>query len=165
MSRTSRKRRQRNTRANAASRMKKAGREAVSRNPSMMEQLEPRLLLSYPAPLAYYDLNETSGTIAADDSGNSYDGTVVGGTFAAGKYGNGISLDGTNDYVDLGDRAAFDFDGSSFTYALWTNDVADAGWMIAEGRGSMRGWGIMSGRADLNDGDGPSNAAYFDWVA
>jgi fibronectin type 3 domain-containing protein len=46
--------------------------------------------------------NETSGTTATDASGNSHNGTLLNGaTFAAGKSGNAVSLDGANDYVVL----------------------------------------------------------------
>ncbi len=52
--------------------------------------------------VAAYSFNEGSGTIAPDSSGNNNNGTLINGpTWTAGKYGNAISFDGTNDYVLL----------------------------------------------------------------
>jgi hypothetical protein len=46
-----------------------------------------------------YALNEGSGTIATDASGNGNNGTISGATWATGKSGSGLSFDG-NDYVN-----------------------------------------------------------------
>jgi hypothetical protein len=57
--------------------------------------------------VAYYKLNETSGTIV--DSANGHNST--GGTFtygAAGKIGKAINIVNSTDYVTLGDASAFD---------------------------------------------------------
>ena len=46
--------------------------------------------------------SEGSGTFAADNSGSGHNGTLVNGpTWTAGKFGNGVSLDGTNGYVSV----------------------------------------------------------------
>lgn len=51
---------------------------------------------------AYLKCNETGGTIAFDATGNGYIGTLVNGPIrVAGKFGNAVDLDGTNDYVTL----------------------------------------------------------------
>lgn len=50
----------------------------------------------------YLRFNETSGTTAADATGGGRNGTLVNGpTWGAGKYGNAVYLDGTNDHVTL----------------------------------------------------------------
>ncbi|MFD0671416.1 LamG-like jellyroll fold domain-containing protein [Cohnella sp. GCM10027633] len=51
--------------------------------------------------IASYAFNETSGTTAADASGNGSNATVSGGTWAAGKNGNAVTLNGTNGYVSM----------------------------------------------------------------
>ena len=52
---------------------------------------------------AGYAFDETFGTTAADASGNGIVGTLTNGaTWTAGRYGNAVSLDGVDDYVDLG---------------------------------------------------------------
>ncbi|MEE3059979.1 MAG: LamG domain-containing protein, partial [Verrucomicrobiota bacterium] len=55
--------------------------------------------------VAWWKFDETNGTIAYDSSGNGYDGNLIGGsTWANGKIGGAISLDGTNDYVEVSSR-------------------------------------------------------------
>jgi fibronectin type 3 domain-containing protein len=46
--------------------------------------------------------NETAGSTAFDASGNNWNGSLVNGPlWAAGKFGNAVDLDGTNDHVAL----------------------------------------------------------------
>lgn len=52
--------------------------------------------------VAHYPLDETAGTVAADASGSGRDGTYVGGPSLTG--GEGVRLDGGDDYVDLPDN-------------------------------------------------------------
>lgn len=54
--------------------------------------------------LGYWKFDESSGTTAADSSGNGNNGTLVNGPIwqpADGVTGGSLLLDGTNDYVDL----------------------------------------------------------------
>ncbi len=57
------------------------------------------------APVAWWKLDEDSGTQAADWSGNGLHGTLGSGssapTWLSGKFNNALSFDG-NDYIDLG---------------------------------------------------------------
>jgi hypothetical protein len=54
------------------------------------------------SPRAHLMFDETSGTLAADATGNQWTGTLVNGpTFVPGKDGNAVSLDGSNDHVSL----------------------------------------------------------------
>ena len=72
-------------------------------------------------PVAAYAFNEGTGTTTADSSGNGLTGTLVNGaTWAPGKYGNAVSLDGVNDLVDLGNPPALQF-GGSMTISGWIN--------------------------------------------
>src|SRR5688572_743779 len=64
--------------------------------------------LPAPGVVAEIRFNEGTGTIAADVSGNGYNGTLVNGpTWGTGKYGQGLNLDGVNDYVNIADNASF----------------------------------------------------------
>jgi len=55
-----------------------------------------------PVIFAQYKFDETSGTVAHDFTPNGWNGTLVNGpTWVAGKYGNAVNLDGSNDYVSL----------------------------------------------------------------
>jgi hypothetical protein len=65
------------------------------------------------ALVGHWKLDETSGTVAADSSGNGLNGTVQGGgTWVAGKIGGAWQADGTDDYVELGNPAALDLSGA-----------------------------------------------------
>ena len=51
---------------------------------------------------AALSFSEGSGTATADNSGSGHTGTLVNGpTWMAGRFGNGISFDGNNDYVSV----------------------------------------------------------------
>ncbi len=52
--------------------------------------------------IAYYRLDETSGTSAADSSGNGKNSTLNGGvSWTAGRNGNAVSLNGSDGYVSM----------------------------------------------------------------
>jgi hypothetical protein len=54
--------------------------------------------------LGYWTLDEDSGAIAADSSGNGHDGTIKGATWTPGKSGSALSFDGVDDYVLCAER-------------------------------------------------------------
>jgi len=57
-----------------------------------------------PAPVAKLEMDEGSGTTLYDSSGNSRNGTLNGNpTWINAKYGKGVRLDGTGDYVQISD--------------------------------------------------------------
>src|SRR3954447_7720257 len=89
--------------------------------PLIFETFEPRLLLAAD-PLgitAGYAFDEVSGTSAADASGHNIVGTLTNGpTFTAGRYGNAVTLDGANDFVNLGNPTALQLT-SSMTVSAW----------------------------------------------
>jgi len=54
-------------------------------------------------PVGYWKMDERVGTSTNDTSGNGYTGTLVGGpTWANGKFGPGVSFDGSNDIITTG---------------------------------------------------------------
>ena len=72
-----------------------------------------------PGLAAAYAFNEGSGTTAADASGHGLIGTLTnGGTWNAGRYGSAVQLDGTNDFVNLGNPIALQITGS-MTVSAW----------------------------------------------
>ena len=78
-------------------------------------------------PIAQLKFNETSGTTAADATGNGWNGTLVDGPlWAAGKSGNAVDLDGTNDYVSL--PAGVVASSTTSTVAAWVNLDAVSNW-------------------------------------
>lgn len=76
-------------------------------------------------PIAYYYLDEASGTTAYDALGN-YNGTNNGATVnQAGKIGKAYSFDGSNDVITLGSASNFiDSYNEPFTYCAWTYRTA-----------------------------------------
>jgi hypothetical protein len=68
--------------------------------------------------------NEGSGTNASDISGNNHNGTLVNGpTWGAGKYGQGINFDGSNDYVNIADNANFTLTPTvSYSWSAWVRN-------------------------------------------
>ena len=84
-------------------------------------------VLSY-APIAYWKLDEASGSVAADSSGNGFDGTAYGVTWGESGIGDGETaalFDGINDYVNVfsaGLAAVFSF--SAGTWSLWVKKTS-----------------------------------------
>ena len=66
--------------------------------------------------LAYYTADNTP-----NDSLGNYNGTLTNGaTYGTGIINQGFSLDGVNDYVDVGSRTGFN-NTQSFTFSAWIN--------------------------------------------
>ncbi|MBL7740015.1 MAG: Ig-like domain-containing protein, partial [Chitinophagaceae bacterium] len=74
--------------------------------------------------IAALNFNEGIGTVATDISGNSHNGTLTNGpTWGAGRYGQGVNLDGTNDYVNIADHENFTLDpAQSYTWSGWVRN-------------------------------------------
>ena len=68
--------------------------------------------------VAYWPLNEGSGTIVYDCSGNGNTGTISGATWCEGVNGSALSFDGVDDYVDCGNSASLNIT-TSFTIEAW----------------------------------------------
>jgi hypothetical protein len=76
---------------------------------------------SLPSPLltdliAYYDMDETSGTTMFDSHTGGYDGTIYNGPTLNG---SDYTFDGINDYVLIPDNDVFSFTDEVFTIQLW----------------------------------------------
>jgi hypothetical protein len=78
--------------------------------------------------VVWYKLDELSGTIIHDSSGNGYNGTSANPvTPVAGKIGGALSFNGTSDYVIIpytSGLAAATY-GKNLTISLWVNDIGD----------------------------------------
>ena len=86
-----------------------------------------------PTPLpgslnALYTFNEGSGAIANDSSGNGNHGTINGATWTTGISGGALSLDGFNDYVDLGNPA--NLQPGTVSLSVWFKTTATGGRII-----------------------------------
>lgn len=56
-----------------------------------------------PGPRLYLKMDEGTGTNLYDSSGNSRTGSIINGIWGVGKFGKGVSLDGSGDYVQISD--------------------------------------------------------------
>ena len=71
--------------------------------------------------VAHWRLDDGSGTIVSDASGNGLDGTIQGDPkWVAGKIGGALEFDGNGDYVDMGNDPVFDIT-EQITLAVWVN--------------------------------------------
>jgi hypothetical protein len=77
-----------------------------------------------PKLVAHWQLDEGSGTIAADSSGNGLDGTLMGDPLWVPGIicGTGaLEFDGVDDNVDCGNPSALDFGTGDWTISAWIN--------------------------------------------
>jgi len=92
-----------------------------------------------PAPpnglAAAWGFNEASGGISADSSGNSNTATLLNGVGrVAGKYGNGLSLDGTDDYLSAADSTSLSISGNALTLSMWLRPAGGPGDQVLLGK-------------------------------
>jgi len=103
--------------------------------------------------VAHWRFDESSGTTAADSSGNGLNGTLEGDPqWVAGAIGGALEFDG-DDYVDFGAPEVFDFGTEDFTITAWIK-------MTATERGSIFAIGGDDGggiRYTLAMGEGNDN--------
>jgi len=119
-----------------------AGDSAYSNAANASTQAPPDVTSGLSARLAF---DETSGTSAADSTGNGKTGTLqTGASFAAGKINNGVSLNGSSGFVAM----PFVFDPSTqadLTVTAWVSlTTANAGpptiLQQVDGSGTGRTW-------------------------
>jgi len=74
---------------------------------------------------AYYRFDDSSGTSAEDASGNDRAASFIGApTWATGRFGNGLSFDGVDDYLTVDDGlGALQVTPGSYTIAAWVKPV------------------------------------------
>jgi hypothetical protein len=86
--------------------------------------------------VAYWKLDENSGTSASDATGNGHTGTLSGTTlpnWSTGKINNGLNLNGGLDggipsYLNIPASTDFDFGTGDFTYAFWMKPKNTSGY-------------------------------------
>ena len=90
-------------------------------------------------PVAAYGFDEGTGSVARDASGNQLDGTILGATWQAGRFGNALEFNGIDNWLTVADNAAIDFT-TSLTIEAWVNPTTLSGWrtaLIKEARGGL----------------------------
>ena len=94
--------------------------------------------------------NEAAGaTSTSDASGLGNHGTLREAQFVAGKFGNGLSFDGANDWVTVADAASLDLT-TGMTIEAWVRPAAMSGWETILMK--QRGTGDMAYALYANDG-------------
>ncbi|MBU1038852.1 DUF2341 domain-containing protein [Patescibacteria group bacterium] len=69
------------------------------------------------APVAWWKMDDNTGTSAVDSSGSGGTGTLINGpTWKPGKYGSAVSFDGSNDYINVGNTLGTLTEG---TISVW----------------------------------------------
>jgi hypothetical protein len=77
--------------------------------------------------VGFWLFNETGGLTAYDLSGNLNHGTLTNGPiWSPGRSGQALSLDGTDDYVNVPDNSSLDI-ASNFTLSSWVNYTTSGG--------------------------------------
>ncbi|HKJ94914.1 MAG TPA: LamG domain-containing protein [Gammaproteobacteria bacterium] len=118
-------------------------------------------------PLAYWRLDEGTGTTAADETG-SHDGTYNGSPTLAGapliQTGQAVTFDGTDDYVDVGTLGLFGSSmDSGFAFACWlswshTDSQRFAGQVNVYNSGIITLLGV---NYDVNLGNSPGQVLFY----
>ena len=67
---------------------------------------------------ALWHFNENTGGTTADATTNGNTGTLNGPVWTTGRFGAGLSFDGTNDYVLVNDASSLDIAGE-LTLEAW----------------------------------------------
>jgi hypothetical protein len=101
-------------------------------------------------PVGYWRVNETSGTVAADQTANAISGSYLGGVTLgvtgalSGDSDRAVRLDGVDDRISMGDPASglFDFAGD-FSVEAWIKTTVNAErCVISKVTSAGRGWQI-----------------------
>ena len=108
--------------------------------------------------VGYWPFDEGVGSYARDQSSYCADGTLYNMTVddhVAGKFGNALDFDGSNDYVEVGDAAQLDIT-AAITISVWVKPVSIPSWAAILTKGTNSGWdannytlGLASGRVDF----------------
>jgi hypothetical protein len=126
--------------------------KAYSEGLSLSQNVKYHYVLSNISGLVgYWRLDEMTGTVASDSSPYYNHGTVYGASWVTGKYGNALSFDGANDYVDCGDDNSLNLMGD-MTFTMWVNLSSlpsGANW-ICRGAHNADGYRIISWGGELD---------------
>jgi hypothetical protein len=94
------------------------------------------LINPHPGLVSWWSFNEGTGTIAGDSSGNGNNGTVNGGTWVAGKYGQALSFNGVSNYVSVVDSLGLRLTTTDFTITAWIKYQSGTWAIISKGYGA-----------------------------
>jgi hypothetical protein len=83
--------------------------------------------------VAYWSLDEQSGTLVADSSGNSLNGTASGATIIDGVKGKARSFNGTNNYIEVTNNSLLNIN-TQITLMMWAkiDPTSTEGFLISK---------------------------------
>lgn len=124
--------------------------------PTMQLSVQPNGLI------AYYSLDENSGTTTADASVNSNNGSFVSGpTWTTGKLGSAVSFNGSNGQsVSVPDNTALNT-GSQMTLSLWANQSSGTLNKALASHWNYTGGSVSGSWALQVSGDSTSRLQFF----
>jgi len=100
--------------------------------------------------VAFWTFDEGSGNTAKDISGNNNNGQITGATWTTGKFGNGLSFDGVDDYVGVANPTDFSQNATVSLWAKWSfTGTPTTLSMVTFGTGS---WAFYLGTGSQNPG-------------
>ena len=88
---------------------------ARTRRHRLFQSLEPRIVF---ASLAHYPLDQVTGSVASDASGNGNDGAITGGAWVDGQAGGAIEFNNSGNISVP--ASAFDSIDQEVTFAFWS---------------------------------------------
>ncbi|WP_066944441.1 LamG-like jellyroll fold domain-containing protein [Microtetraspora fusca] len=78
----------------------------------------------HPIPFAAYGMQEGTGTVVRDSSGQNNKGVARNTTWAIGKYGNALSFDGTSSWVEVSPSPSSPVAASALTIEAWVKPAS-----------------------------------------
>ena len=103
--------------------------------------------------VAWWQFEDGTGTIVSDSSGNGNNATFQNGAqWQSGKFGGGVEFDGSNDWVDAGQKTEYQLN-DGFTLSAWVNPYRYSNWTGIIGRGIGRDGGSWNGALHLMIGN------------
>jgi len=90
-------------------------------NPSLGQEffaIATNTPITFPGLVAAYSFDEGSGTTVHDASGNGNNGTISGATWTTGKYGTGLSFNGSNSIININNSSSLNLT-TTMTLEAW----------------------------------------------
>jgi len=116
--------------------------------------------------VAYWAMDEGSGTTASDSSGNGWTGTLTGGTsWVAGKPGQAVHFDGVSGRMSAGDIPS----SSTMTWTFWMRTPTVPAYNVAYGlldkyigTNAKREWRVFMMGEDIRLTIAPSTISWYE---
>jgi len=94
--------------------------------------------------VAYWTLDEGSGTIAYDSSGNGNDGTLYGNPkWVVGYFGGALEFDGSDDWIDCGNDPSLDLTKWTITFWLKVNQNKNYNGFVIKGLDAAENYEVL----------------------